>query len=61
MDQPIINGGTNTEFIGEKKLKSNLHLVEFVDTIFPVYKKNNCGLQKTSSLLSNGDSLKWYR
>ena len=37
--QPRVGGSPNPEFIRENNLKEILHPVEFVDAIFPVYKK----------------------
>ena len=54
-----MNGNPNTEFIQENNLKPKFHPVEFVDTLFPVYKQNKGGHQKTPSLLSTEDLLKW--
>ena len=40
-------------------MKPNCHSVKFVDTIFPVYKKNKSGRRNTTSFLSTEDLLKW--
>ena len=52
MDHPRLNGSTNPLFIRENNLKPISYPVKNLNTIFPVYKKNNVGRQKTPSLLS---------
>ena len=59
MDQPHVYGSPNTEFILENSLKPISHPVEFRYSVFPVYRQNNSGHQKTHSLLSTEDLLKW--
>ena len=54
-----MNGNPNLEFIQENNLKPKFHPVEFVDALFPVSKQNKGGHQKTPSLLSTEDLLKW--
>ena len=54
-----MNGNPNPEFIQEKILKPNFHPVEFVDTLFLVYKQDKGGHQKTPYLLSTEDLLRW--
>ena len=51
MHNTFADGIPNPVFIQEKVLKPNLHPVEFVDDLIPVYKKNNGGIQNKYSLL----------
>ena len=54
-----MNGNPNPEFIQENNLKPVFHPVEFVDALFPVYKQKKGDHQKTPSLLSTEEFLKW--
>ena len=54
-----MDGSPNPEFIRKNNLKAISHPVEFVDALFCVYKQKNIGHQKTPSLLSTEDFLKW--
>ena len=54
-----MDGSIKPYFIRENNLKAISHLVEFVDAIFPVYRGKSCGSQKTPSLISTEDLMKW--
>ena len=57
--QPRVDGSEKPVFIQENNLKLLSHPVEFVDTIFPVYKKNKSENQETLSLLSNEELMEF--
>ena len=54
-----MGGSPNPVFIQENNLKPILYSVEFLDSIFPVYTQKKGECQKTPSLFSNEDVLKW--
>ena len=53
-----MEGSPNPVFTRDKNLKPILYPVEFVDAIFPVYKKKKGGRRNTPSLLSYEEFLK---
>ena len=59
MNDLFVNGSPNPAFIREKDLELNFCPGKFVDALFPVYKKNKFGHQKTTYLLSTEELLKW--
>ena len=59
MDQPIVTVSPHQVFIWENDFKPTSHPVKILDTLFPVYKKNNGGHQKTTSILYTEDLLNW--
>ena len=52
MDQPIVTVSPHQVFIWENDFKPTSHPVKILDTLFPVYKKNNGGRRNTPSLIS---------
>ena len=57
--QPHVSGSPNPYLMIENNLKEFSRPVKFVDAIFPVYKQKNSGIQKTPSLISTEDFMKW--
>ena len=54
-----MKGSSNPELIRYNNLKPTPPPVKFVDALFPVYNQKKVGIQKTTSLISTEDLLKW--
>ena len=55
--QPLVDGSPNPKFIREKILKPILRTVEFVETLFLIYRKKRGEIRKTHP--STEDLVNW--